>query len=114
MSRAGRFSFCFWRKHMTMRVLTLALACVQHTQGAAAAADGVTDWLLGAVPDVADVTQGTLEGVPTLVLSNGLVQRTFAMLPPVPGPPPGPPAPPVHYSKCPANCTVPPCQDGAC
>ena len=77
------------------------------------AAGSVADWLLGAVSDVATVTQDTLEGVPTLVIGNGLVQRTFAMLPPVPGPPPGPPPPATKYSKCPANCTTGNCLDGA-
>jgi hypothetical protein len=98
------------RSGMRLCMLTL---CTLFSYAASYAAGSVADWLLGAVPDVATVTQGTLEGVPTLVIGNGLVQRTFAMLPPVPGPPPAPPPPATNYSKCPANCTTGNCLDGA-
>ena len=66
------------------------------------------DWLLGAVPHRAEVVEGQLEGVPTLTLQNGLVARTFALLPPnhAPPTPPHPPPPPTPPpAPCPASCT---------
>ena len=51
------------------------------------------DWLLGKVPSAPTVTTSTLDGIPTLVLSNNLVSRTFLMPQPTPVPPPTPEVP---------------------
>ena len=73
----------------------------------ALAAGQQDDWLLAAPTAAATVVPGTLAGVPTLTLTNGLSSRTFAVIAPdapPPGPPPAPPAP------CPKSCTG--CQGG--
>ena len=87
-----------------LRPLLVAL-CGWHAPHPAQAV-GSDDWLLATVPEAATLTQGELGGVPTLVLSNGLASRVFAMPAPAApdaalaaAPPPPPPGP------CPSWCT---------
>lgn len=77
---------------------------------AVVATQGSDDWLLAVSPEASSVVEGTLDGVPTLTLQNGLASRTFALVGP-PTPPPGPtPAPPPPPGPCPSWCTG--CQGG--
>lgn len=76
----------------TITLLLLPLARAQRAD----------DWLLETPAETATVVEGSLGGVPTLTLQNGLASRVFAFLPAPPppaGPPPAPPGP------CPTWCT---------
>ena len=64
-----------------------------------------SDWLLTAVPTAPSVSDGTLGGVATISLENGLISRTFAIVPGVPTPPPPPPPPGIPCPP-PPQCTT--------
>ena len=59
----------------------VALATLLPVSGGATPAERV-DWLRAAVPAMAQVSTGTIEGgIRTLTLGNGLISRTFTLPP---------------------------------
>ena len=65
-----------WLPKLMLAVTWLLPAAVAAAAGDPTQAD---DWLVGWQPEAAALTTGTLDGVPTLTLSNGLISRIFAV-----------------------------------
>jgi hypothetical protein len=86
-------------------VLPTLLSTTFATASVADAAAASSDWLLAAVPTAPSVSDGTLGGVATITLQNGLVSRTFAIVPGVPTPSPPPPPPGIPCPP-PPQCTT--------